>query len=197
VIGGRRSSSPFRWGRGGRGGGACQRAGLRGRGGGDWLRHKGRRGTQTLGGGDAGVCRPQEQLPLPAGPLRGDKEGGGGTGPSGVWGVWGFTRRPHDHMAVRLQVHFLSANSTVVCVRCLQGPGEVLFVPSGWHHCVINEGPCLSINHNWLNGHNIHHSWTLLQHEHALATQQLEDCRCVDRWTACVHMCVCVWGGGG
>lgn len=53
----------------------------------------------------------------------------------------------------------------------------MLFVPSGWHHCVSNEAGTLSINHNWLNGHNLVHAWTLLAHEHSLATQQLEDCR--------------------
>lgn len=53
----------------------------------------------------------------------------------------------------------------------------MLFVPSGWHHQVVNEVDTLSINHNWLNGHNLHHAWALLAHEHSLATQQLEDCR--------------------
>jgi hypothetical protein len=59
----------------------------------------------------------------------------------------------------------------------------VLFVPSGWHHSVCNEVDTLSINHNWINGHNLHHSWALLKHEHKLATQNLEDCRYVRSWT--------------
>ena len=33
-----------------------------------------------------------------------------------------------------------------------QGPGELLFVPSGWHHQVENLTGCLSLNHNWFNG---------------------------------------------
>eukprot|EP00775_Hariotina_reticulata_P001673 gene1673-2016_t len=35
----------------------------------------------------------------------------------------------------------------------------------------------LSINHNWINAHNVHWSWALLQHEHCQATELLEDCR--------------------
>jgi ribosomal protein L16 Arg81 hydroxylase len=60
---------------------------------------------------------------------------------------------------------------------CVQEAGDVLFVPSGWHHMVSNELPTLSINHNWLNGHNVHWAWALLRKEHQQATQQLEDCR--------------------
>lgn len=65
-----------------------------------------------------------------------------------------------------------------------QEPGDVLFVPSGWHHQVHNEGSgsdgsglTLSINHNWINGHSIHRTWALLALEHAQATRQLHDCR--------------------
>lgn len=64
----------------------------------------------------------------------------------------------------------------VLC-RVVQEAGDVLFVPSGWHHSVCNEVDTLSINHNWINGHNLQHSWALLKHEHDLATQNLEDCR--------------------
>lgn len=53
----------------------------------------------------------------------------------------------------------------------------MLFVPSGWHHMVTNEADTLSINHNWINAHNVHCSWALLRKEHQQATQQLEDCR--------------------
>lgn len=60
---------------------------------------------------------------------------------------------------------------------CVQDVGDVLFVPSGWHHMVTNEADTLSINHNWINAHNVHCSWALLRKEHQQATQQLEDCR--------------------
>ncbi len=32
-----------------------------------------------------------------------------------------------------------------------QGPGEIVFVPSGWWHQVENVSDCLSVNHNWIN----------------------------------------------
>ncbi len=36
-------------------------------------------------------------------------------------------------------------------IDVVQQPGELLFVPSGWHHQVLNLDDVLSINHNWLN----------------------------------------------
>lgn len=60
----------------------------------------------------------------------------------------------------------------------LQESGETIFVPSGWHHTVRNLEDTLSINHNWLNGYNMHWAWALLQQEHADATAAIEDCRC-------------------
>lgn len=60
----------------------------------------------------------------------------------------------------------------------LQEPGETIFVPSGWHHCVHNLEDTLSINHNWLNAHNVHWALALLQGEHESAVAAIEDCRC-------------------
>ncbi|WVQ95261.1 hypothetical protein IAU59_002356 [Kwoniella sp. CBS 9459] len=34
-------------------------------------------------------------------------------------------------------------------VKILQGEGEIIFVPSGWHHQVVNLNFCISINHNF------------------------------------------------
>ena len=59
----------------------------------------------------------------------------------------------------------------------LQGTNEALFVPSGWHHSVDNLEDTLSINHNWLNGFNIHWGWQHLQEEHASAARAIEDVR--------------------
>ena len=50
-------------------------------------------------------------------------------------------------------------------------------MPSGWHHTVENLDDSLSINHNWLNAHNIHWGLALLKQEHAAAAAQIEDCR--------------------
>jgi hypothetical protein len=51
-------------------------------------------------------------------------------------------------------------------------------VPSGWHHTVRNLEDTLSINHNWLNGFNLHWAWALLRRERAEAAAAIEDCRC-------------------
>lgn len=50
-------------------------------------------------------------------------------------------------------------------IEVIQESGETIFVPSGWHHTVENTKPTLSINHNWLNGTNVHWSWEKLQAE--------------------------------
>eukprot|EP00891_Asterochloris_glomerata_P005699 jgi/Astpho2/5699/e_gw1.00079.71.1_t len=63
------------------------------------------------------------------------------------------------------------------CTLWLQEPGETIFVPSGWHHTVENLDDSLSINHNWLNAHNIHWGLALLKQEYAAAAAQIEDCR--------------------
>ncbi|BDA42235.1 2-oxoglutarate and iron-dependent oxygenase JMJD4 [Coccomyxa sp. Obi] len=62
-------------------------------------------------------------------------------------------------------------------VEVVQGVGEAIFVPSGWHHTVENLEDTLSINHNWLNAFNLHWGWTLLQRERAEAAAAIEDCR--------------------
>jgi hypothetical protein len=50
---------------------------------------------------------------------------------------------------------------------CLQGPGDLMFVPSGWHHHVVNVGtaPVLSINHNWFSGPCLPHVAAFLLRE--------------------------------
>ena len=62
-----------------------------------------------------------------------------------------------------------------------QQAGEALFVPSGWRHDVLNLDDCLSINHNWINGHNVHWAWALLRLERRQAEAGIEDCRALCR----------------
>lgn len=50
-------------------------------------------------------------------------------------------------------------------------------MPSGWHHSVENLEDTLSVNHNWINGFNVHWAWQLLHEEHAAAARAIEDCR--------------------
>ncbi|XP_037068213.1 2-oxoglutarate and iron-dependent oxygenase JMJD4-like isoform X2 [Pollicipes pollicipes] len=40
----------------------------------------------------------------------------------------------------------------------IQEAGEVMFVPSDWHHQVWNLRDTISINHNWLNAANVGHA---------------------------------------
>ncbi|EER17522.1 hypothetical protein Pmar_PMAR008085 [Perkinsus marinus ATCC 50983] len=47
-------------------------------------------------------------------------------------------------------------NCKELSIEFEQGPGEVVFVPSGWTHSVVNlEEDTISINHNWFCGPNI------------------------------------------
>ncbi|KAG8509271.1 2-oxoglutarate and iron-dependent oxygenase JMJD4 [Galemys pyrenaicus] len=46
-----------------------------------------------------------------------------------------------------------------------QEAGEVVFVPSGWHHQVHNLEDTISVNHNWVNGCNLASMWRFLQQE--------------------------------
>lgn len=49
-------------------------------------------------------------------------------------------------------------------IEVIQSAGEIIFVPSGWHHQVHNLEDTISINHNWLNGCNVNISWQFIKH---------------------------------
>ncbi|XP_068862316.1 2-oxoglutarate and iron-dependent oxygenase JMJD4 isoform X3 [Aphelocoma coerulescens] len=61
-------------------------------------------------------------------------------------------------------------------LEIIQESGEIVFVPSGWHHQVHNLEDTISINHNWVNGCNVAVMWGFLQDE--LAAVQRE----INRW---------------
>ncbi|XP_051023775.1 2-oxoglutarate and iron-dependent oxygenase JMJD4 isoform X4 [Acomys russatus] len=50
-------------------------------------------------------------------------------------------------------------------LEVIQEAGEMVFVPSGWHHQVYNLDDTISINHNWVNGCNVANMWHFLQQE--------------------------------
>jgi len=50
-------------------------------------------------------------------------------------------------------------------ITVIQREGEVIFVPSGWHHQVMNLEDTISINHNWTNACGILKMWEHLQSE--------------------------------
>ncbi|RUS84842.1 hypothetical protein EGW08_007383 [Elysia chlorotica] len=64
----------------------------------------------------------------------------------------------------------------------IQNPGEIVFVPSGWHHQVFNLEDAISINHNWMNGCSIHHTWEYLKTHLTAVQREIADCRGMDGW---------------
>jgi hypothetical protein len=64
-------------------------------------------------------------------------------------------------------------------MMCLQGPGDVVFVPGGWHHAVWNlTAPAtVSINHNWFTHTDLPHVWEFLARELAAVRAALSDVR--------------------
>ncbi|XP_046555323.1 2-oxoglutarate and iron-dependent oxygenase JMJD4-like [Haliotis rubra] len=63
-----------------------------------------------------------------------------------------------------------------------QEEGEIIFVPSGWHHQVFNVEDTISINHNWLNGCNIDICWAHIQQCLREVQKEIADCRDMDGW---------------
>uniref|UniRef100_A0A8C5JE68 2-oxoglutarate and iron-dependent oxygenase JMJD4 n=1 Tax=Junco hyemalis TaxID=40217 RepID=A0A8C5JE68_JUNHY len=58
-------------------------------------------------------------------------------------------------------------------LEILQEAGEIVFIPSGWHHQVHNLEDTISINHNWVNGCNVAAMWSFLQDELAAVQREL------------------------
>ncbi|KAK0091736.1 hypothetical protein PV326_002771 [Microctonus aethiopoides] len=69
-------------------------------------------------------------------------------------------------------------------LEIIQGPGEIVFVPSGWHHQVWNLEDTISINHNWINGCNILDIWKELKKALSAVMKEIEDCCNMDNWLA-------------
>ncbi|XP_016058991.1 PREDICTED: jmjC domain-containing protein 4 isoform X3 [Miniopterus natalensis] len=58
-----------------------------------------------------------------------------------------------------------------------QEAGEMVFVPSGWHHQVHNLEDTISINHNWVNGCNLANMWHFLQQELCAVQREVSEWR--------------------
>ncbi|XP_040405598.1 2-oxoglutarate and iron-dependent oxygenase JMJD4 isoform X2 [Cygnus olor] len=60
-------------------------------------------------------------------------------------------------------------------VEIVQEAGEIVFIPSGWHHQVYNLEDTISINHNWVNGCNVAIMWCFLQDELAAVQREINE----------------------
>ncbi|KAK1172227.1 2-oxoglutarate and iron-dependent oxygenase JMJD4 isoform X1 [Acipenser oxyrinchus oxyrinchus] len=68
-------------------------------------------------------------------------------------------------------------------LEIIQEAGEVIFVPSGWHHQVYNLEDTISINHNWVNSCNVDTMWQYLQRELAAVQSEISEWRdSMDNW---------------
>ncbi|XP_068091278.1 2-oxoglutarate and iron-dependent oxygenase JMJD4 [Hyperolius riggenbachi] len=74
---------------------------------------------------------------------------------------------PYDVTSPSLQEPTVYPNYQRCCppLEVTQEAGEIIFVPSGWHHQVYNMIDTISINHNWVNGCNVAVMWRFLQAE--------------------------------
>ncbi|KAK6632395.1 hypothetical protein RUM44_007437 [Polyplax serrata] len=68
----------------------------------------------------------------------------------------------------------------------IQEQGQAIFVPSGWHHQVWNLEETISINHNWINGCNIHQIWNSLKKTLSHVKAEISDCNDMEDWP---HQC--------
>ncbi|XP_029381531.1 2-oxoglutarate and iron-dependent oxygenase JMJD4 [Echeneis naucrates] len=92
---------------------------------------------------------------------------------------------PYDVTSSDLQDKGLFPHSEEACqpLEIIQEAGEIIFVPSGWHHQVYNLEDTISINHNWLNGCNIDIMWQFLQNELSSVQKEIDEWRnTMDSW---------------
>lgn len=85
-----------------------------------------------------------------------------------------------DDMTDRVQFPDFEKASKPITV--IQREGEVIFVPSGWHHQVWNLEDTISINHNWTNACGIFKMWEHIQSELKKVQQSIEDCKDMENW---------------
>lgn len=72
--------------------------------------------------------------------------------------------------------------SSIKHFEVIQQPGEVIFVPSGWHHQVWNLDDTISINHNWINGCNINVMYETLNSNLQSIEKEIQDCKSMDNF---------------
>ncbi|RXK36933.1 hypothetical protein M231_05766 [Tremella mesenterica] len=60
-------------------------------------------------------------------------------------------------------------------IKILQQEGEILFVPSGWYHQVVNVDSCISINHNFFSSPTLLNVFRALENAQSDVEDSLED----------------------
>ncbi|XP_041046591.1 2-oxoglutarate and iron-dependent oxygenase JMJD4 isoform X2 [Carcharodon carcharias] len=91
----------------------------------------------------------------------------------------------YDAQSPNLQDRNHYPNYSQCCqpIEVVQEVGEVIFVPSSWHHQVYNLEDTISINHNWLNGCNIDIMWQFLQGELTAVQEEIGEWKnCMEGW---------------
>jgi hypothetical protein len=48
-------------------------------------------------------------------------------------------------------------------IECIQEPGDTIFVPGGWWHCVINLEFSMAITQNWLPPQSLPSVWAQIK----------------------------------
>lgn len=62
-------------------------------------------------------------------------------------------------------------------IEVVQDAGQVIFVPSGWVHQVLNTKDTISVNHNWFNACNLNFIYNSLQQALVEVQKELQDLR--------------------
>ncbi|XP_065917396.1 2-oxoglutarate and iron-dependent oxygenase JMJD4-like isoform X2 [Dysidea avara] len=60
--------------------------------------------------------------------------------------------------------------------------GETIFVPSGWHHQVMNLEDTICINYNWSNACNLDKMFDHLKRSLEEVKKEISDCRSMEGW---------------
>ncbi|CAH2281851.1 Hypothetical predicted protein [Pelobates cultripes] len=92
---------------------------------------------------------------------------------------------PYDVTSTVLQDQSLYPKSYMCCppIEVVQEAGQVIFIPSGWHHQVYNLADTISINHNWVNGCNVSVMWRFLRNELEAVHQEIGEWKeTMDNW---------------
>ncbi|CAH8460452.1 unnamed protein product [Schistosoma turkestanicum] len=76
-----------------------------------------------------------------------------------------------------------------------QYSGQVVFVPSGWFHQVVNMTDCISINHNWFNATNVSHVWDHLQDQLKAVEESTKDVASIAGWHEECQTCLRAYAG--